>query len=175
LNEIQRLLEGILFLADTPLSLGELSLGIGQSEAEIEAALEELQRLYQERGVNLVKIAGGWRFQTAADLFDQLETFVNAGNIAKLTPAALETLAVIAYKQPVSRNQISAIRGVNVESVIRTLEQRELIEVTEIVDGNHLLGTTSLFLEKFGLNSLSDLPPIAEFLPDIQSDSLEVD
>jgi segregation and condensation protein B len=175
MNEIERILEGILFLADGPLKVEEISLGTGYSSSEIEAALKALQSHFGPRGIQLREIAGGWQFQTADDLFEALERFVNAGNLAKLTPAALETLAVIAYKQPVSRGQISAIRGVNVESVIRTLEIRELIEVKEIQDGNHLLGTTDLFLERFGLKSLQDLPPIVEFLPDIQSDSLNLD
>lgn len=175
MSEIERILEGILFLADTPLTVEEVCQGTGLSESAVNAALENLQRTYADRGIALVQLAGGWRFQTAQDLFDALEAFVNAGNIAKLTPAALETLAVIAYKQPVSRAQISAIRGVNVESVIRTLEQRELIEVVEIKEGNHLLGTTGLFLERFGLNSLEDLPPIVEFLPDIQTEIDNID
>lgn len=175
LSELQRILEGILFLADSPLSSEEISQGTGFSEGEVQGALEALRTTYEDRGIRLAQVAGGWQFQTAPDLFPILETFVNAGNIARLTPAALETLAVIAYKQPVSRTQISAIRGVNVESVLRTLEQRELIEVKEIRDGNHLLGTTALFLEKFGLNSIEDLPPIVEFLPDIESDSLDID
>lgn len=175
MNEIERVLEGILFLADNPLTVEELSLGTGYSSDQIESALRLLQSHFEPRGVQLKEIAGGWRLQTADDLFEALERFVNAGNIAKLTPAALETLAVIAYKQPVSRGQISAIRGVNVESVIRTLEVRELIEVKEIQDGNHLLGTTDLFLERFGLKSLDELPRIVEFLPDIQSDSLNLD
>lgn len=175
LNEIERILEGILFLADTPLTLEEICQGTGLSEGQAKEAIKTLQSTYEGRGIVLVQLAGGWRFQTAHDLFEVLEAFVNAGNIAKLTPAALETLAVIAYKQPVSRAQISAIRGVNVESVIRTLEQRELIEVVEIKDGNHLLGTTALFLEKFELNSLDELPAIAEFLPDIQTEISEID
>lgn len=174
-SEIERILEGILFLADGPLALEEICQGTGLSERQVQEALSSLQSTYAERGIVLVQLAGGWRLQTAQDLFEVLEGFVNAGNIAKLTPAALETLAVIAYKQPVSRAQISAIRGVNVESVIRTLEQRELIEVIEIKDGNHLLGTTKLFLERFGLNSLGDLPPIVEFLPDIQTEIAEID
>lgn len=175
MNEIERVLEGILFLADGPLKVEEIIFGTGYSSSEVEAALKALQSHFGPRGIQLREIAGGWQFQTADDLFEALERFVNAGNLAKLTPAALETLAVIAYKQPVSRGQISAIRGVNVESVIRTLEVRELIEVKEIQDGNHLLGTTDLFLERFGLKSLQDLPPIVEFLPDIQSDSLNLD
>lgn len=175
MTEIERVLEGILFLADGPLTVEEICLGTGYSSNEVAVALKGLQSHFGHRGIQLREIAGGWQFQTADDLFEALERFVNAGNIAKLTPAALETLAVIAYKQPVSRGQISAIRGVNVESVIRTLEVRELIEVKEVQDGNHLLGTTDLFLERFGLNSLDDLPPIVEFLPDIQSDSLNLD
>ena len=175
MTEIERVLEGILFLADGPLTVEEICLGTGYSSNEVAVALNGLQSHFGQRGIQLREIAGGWQFQTADDLFEALERFVNAGNIAKLTPAALETLAVIAYKQPVSRGQISAIRGVNVESVIRTLEVRELIEVKEVQDGNHLLGTTDLFLERFGLNSLDDLPPIVEFLPDIQSDSLNLD
>ena len=175
MTDLSQLLEGVLFLAEGPLTAQEIAQETGFTETEVEKALETLQSQYEQRGINVIRIAGGWQFVSNPVLFESLESFVNAGNIAKLTPAALETLAVIAYKQPVSRAQISAIRGVNVESVIRTLEQRELIEVKEILDGNHLLGTTSLFLEKFGLNSLDDLPPIAEFLPELDTDSFEID
>jgi segregation and condensation protein B len=116
----------------------------------------------------LVKIAGGWRYQTAPDLAAYVERFALEGQSARMSAAALETLAIVAYKQPLSRAQISAIRGVNVDGVMRTLQQRGYIEEVARDPGPGqavLFGTTTLFLEKLGISSLDDLPPLGEFVP----------
>ena len=120
------------------------------------------------RGFSLVSIAGGWRFQSHADLAPYVERFVLEGQSARLSGAALETLAIVAYKQPVSRAQVAAIRGVNVDGVMRTLQLRGYIAEVGKDPGPGqavLFGTTTLFLEKLGLNSLDDLPPLGDFVP----------
>jgi segregation and condensation protein B len=133
----------------------------------------ELARLAEEytaqrRGFELRRAAGGWRFYTHPDQAAYVERFVLDGQSVRLTQAALETLAVIAYKQPVTRSRMSAIRGVNCDGVVRTLVTRGLAEEcgTEPDTGAHLYRTTTLFLEKLGLDSVDQLPPLAPFLPD---------
>jgi segregation and condensation protein B len=125
---------------------------------------------YEEagHGFQLVRVAGGWRYQTHPDLAPYVERFVLDGQSGRLSNAALETLAIVAYKQPVSRAQVSAIRGVNVDGVMRTLQQRGYIDEVGRDPGPGqavLYGTTSLFLEKLGLDSLQQLPPLGEFVP----------
>jgi segregation and condensation protein B len=115
-----------------------------------------------------VRVAGGYRYQSAPDMAPYVERFVTEGQTARLSAAALETLSIVAYKQPVSRAQVSAIRGVNVDGVMRTLQQRGYIDEVGRDPGPGqavLYGTTSLFLEKLGLDSLSELPPLGEFVP----------
>ena len=122
----------------------------------------------EDRGFVLVKIAGGYRFQSHPDLTAYVERFVLEGQSARLSSAALETLAIITYKQPISRAQVASIRGVNVDGVVRTLEQRGYIAEIARDPGPGqavLFGTTSLFLERMGLGSLDDLPPVADFVP----------
>jgi segregation and condensation protein B len=138
--------------------------------ATVEALCQRLAAAYEEagHGFQLVQVAGGYRFQSHPDLAPYVERFVLEGQSARLSAAALETLAIVAYKQPVSRAQVAAIRGVDPEGVMRTLQARGYI--TEVVrdpgPGQAVLwGTTPLFLEKLGLNSLADLPPLADFVP----------
>src|SRR5690349_20826686 len=138
--------------------------------AVVEATCDQLQATYEEqdRGFVLVKVAGGYRFQSHGDLAAYVERFALEGQSARLSSAALETLAIVAYKQPLSRAQVAAIRGVNVDGVMRTLQQRGYI--TEVArdpgPGQAVLfGTTTLFLEKLGLDSLDDLPSLGEFVP----------
>ena len=121
------------------------------------------------RGFSLQQISGGWRFFSHPDLAPLVEKFVLDGQQAKLTQAALETLAVIAYRQPISRARVSAIRGVNVEAVMKTLVNRGLVEESGIEHetGAILYRTTNYFLERIGLNRVEDLPSLAPFLPDI--------
>jgi segregation and condensation protein B len=139
--------------------------------ADIEALCGELARTYEEagHGFQLAKVAGGWRFQTHPDMAPYVERFVLDGQRARLSGAALETLAIIAYKQPISRMQIASIRGVDPDAVMRTLHGRAYIAPVGRDNGPGqavMWGTTQLFLEKLGIATLEDLPPIASFVPD---------
>ena len=169
MNEIQRSIEAILMVVDEPVSETTLATILEQPEEEISRALAELLHSYEGRGFELKKINGGWRFYSHPDLAPIVEKFVLDGQQSRLTQAALETLAVIAYRQPVSRARVSAIRGVNVEAVMKTLINRGLVEETGIEgeSGATLYSTTSYFLERLGLNSLDDLPALAPYLPDL--------
>lgn len=136
----------------------------------IEELCGELAAAYEaeDRGFVLVRVAGGYRFQSHADLAAYVERFVLEGQAARLSNAALETLAIVAYKQPVSRAQVAAIRGVNVDGVVRTLVQRGFIEEVARDPGPgqaSLYGTTRQFLERLGIDSLAALPPLAQFVP----------
>ena len=138
--------------------------------AAMQELLAELAASYEadDRGFVLVNVAGGYRFQSHPDLTGYVERFVLEGQNARLSSAALETMAIIAYKQPISRMQIASIRGVNVDGVVRTLEQRGYVAEIARDPGPGqavLFGTTDLFLERLGLSSIDDLPPIAEFVP----------
>ncbi|CAB4938300.1 unannotated protein [freshwater metagenome] len=168
--ESRRALEAIIMVTDSPLEAEVLAQLTEQSIAEVESQLAELAAEYadQERGFQLAHVAGGWRFQSHPAMAPYVERFVLEGQSAKLSAAALETLAIVAYKQPLSRAQIAAIRGVSVDSVVRTLEQRGYIgEVARDPGPGQavLFGTTPLFLERLGINSVSDLPSVAEFVP----------
>lgn len=169
-DETRRALEAILMVADRPIEARVLAEVTETAPDAVEDLLAGLAREYHEqgRGFVLAKVAGGWRYQSHPDLAPYVERFVLEGQTARLSAAALETLAIVAYKQPISRAQIAAIRGVNVDGVVRTLEQRGYI--TEVGrdpgPGNPVLfGTTELFLERLGLDRLEDLPPIAAFVP----------
>ncbi len=139
--------------------------------ADVTGALTELAAEYAEqgRGFELRNVAGGWRYYTREELAPVVEAFVLDGQQARLTQAALETLAVVAYRQPVSRARVSAIRGVNVDGVMRTLLTRGLVEEAghDHSSGAHLYRTTSYFLERIGVTSLDDLPELAPYLPDL--------
>jgi segregation and condensation protein B len=171
--ELNRSLEAILMVVDEPVS--ELILAqITETPTEmVISALQELAHDYEEsgRGFELRQISGGWRFYSHPDLSPIVEKFVLDGQQSRLTQAALETLAVIAYRQPVSRARVSAIRGVNVEAVMKTLVTRGLVEESGIEHetGAILYSTTSFFLEKLGLNNVNDLPALAPFLPDVDA------
>ena len=138
--------------------------------SEVEAACEAMTLAYQEegRGFTIARVAGGYRFQTHPDQVAYVERFVLEGQSARLSPSALETLAIVAYKQPASKAQISSIRGVNVDSTLSTLEQRGYVIAVGQDSGPGqaiLYGTTRLFLERMGLNSIADLPTLSEFVP----------
>lgn len=157
-------------VTDSPLESRLLAQLTEQSVEQVEEQLAELSAEYekQERGFQLAHVAGGWRFQSHPVMAPYVERFVLEGQSAKLSAAALETLAIVAYKQPLSRAQIAAIRGVSVDSVVRTLEQRGYIgEVARDPGPGQavLFGTTPLFLERLGINSIADLPSVAEFVP----------
>ena len=169
--ELNRSLEAILMVVDEPVSEVILAQITEFPTEQVLSALNELAMSYTQtgRGFELRQVAGGWRFYSHPDLAAVVEKFVLDGQQSRLTQAALETLAVIAYRQPVSRARVSAIRGVNVEAVMKTLITRGLVEERGIEHetGAILYGTTSFFLEKLGLNRVEDLPALAPFLPDI--------
>ena len=169
--------EAILVVADEPVTTAALSEALGLGEAAAETLLESLAAEYagrgdagRPRGFALRRAAGGWRLASAPEFSDLVERFVVGGATARLSQAALETLAVVAYRQPVTRGRIAAIRGVNVDGVVRTLHARGLIEETGTEpSGAILYRTTAEFLEYLGLDSLEDLPPLAPYLPDTRA------
>jgi segregation and condensation protein B len=168
--EAVRAIEAIVMVAPEPVEPQLLAQLLEMPVATVTALCQRLAEAYEAagHGFQLVRVAGGYRFQSHPDLAPYVERFVLEGQSARLSAAALETLAVIAYKQPVSRAQVAAIRGVDPEGVVRTLQARGYI--TEVArdpgPGQAVLwGTTPLFLERLGLDSLADLPPLAEFVP----------
>ena len=171
LAELRPALEAVLMVADQPLDDATLASAVGYPVAEVVEALDALAAEYTEqgRGFELRSVAGGWRYYTREDFAPVVERFVLDGQQARLTQAALETLAVVAYKQPVSRSRVSAIRGVNVDGVMRTLLTRGLVEEagTDEETGAHLYRTSSYFLERIGVTSLEELPELAPFLPGV--------
>ena len=166
-------LEAILLVVDEPVSEVVLAQVLQTPQADVRAELLARAREYREsgRGFELREVAGGWRYYTSPAYASVVERFVVDGQQARLTQAALETLAVVAYRQPVSRARVSAVRGVNVDGVIRTLVSRGLIEEcgTETESGAFLYRTTTYFLERLGLTSVDELPPLAPYLPDIET------
>ncbi|MCW2767423.1 MAG: condensin subunit ScpB [Nocardioides sp.] len=164
-------LEAVLMVADQPLDAVSLATAVGYPVDEVSAALTELASEYTEqgRGFELRNVAGGWRYYTREEYAAVVEGFVLEGQQARLTQAALETLAVVAYKQPVSRARVSAIRGVNVDGVMRTLLSRGLVEEAgqDHETGANLFRTTGFFLERIGVTSIEDLPELAPYLPDM--------
>ena len=163
-------LEAILLVVDEPVPEVVLAQVLERPREEVSRALADLAASYdeQERGFDLRKVAGGWRFYTREACAPVVERFVRDGQEVRLTQAALETLAVVAYRQPVSRSRVSAVRGVNCDAVMRTLTLRGLVEEsgTEHETGAILYRTTGYFLERLGLASLGDLPELAPFLPE---------
>jgi segregation and condensation protein B len=163
-------LEAVLMIADTPLDHVTLAQAVGHPPQDVAGALQGLAEEYraQGRGFDLREVGGGWRFYTRAEYAPVVEKFVLEGQQARLTQAALETLAVVAYRQPVSRARVSAIRGVNVDGVMRTLVTRGLVEEagSDAETGAVLYRTTSYFLERMGLTSLDALPDLAPLLPE---------
>jgi segregation and condensation protein B len=173
-------IEAILFVVESPVTVAALAVTVQQPTDVVQDALDALRAGYDERGagVEVREVAGGVRVYTRPEHAEVVEQFLMEGQRSKLTQAALETLAVIAYRQPVTRARVSAIRGVNVDGVVRTLLARGLIvEVgNDPETGGGLFRTTDLFLEKMGLNSLDELPSLAPLLPDIDGlDSFATD
>jgi segregation and condensation protein B len=164
-----RALEALLFVSDEPVPAVAIGQALEVDRREADALCDELARGYEERGAGIVlrNLAGGWRLTTHPDAAAVVERFVLSSRHARLTKAALETLAIVAYKQPVTRHQISAIRGVNSDGVLRALTDRGLVAEVgrEETPGRPVLyGTTPEFLERLGLPSLSALPPLAPLL-----------
>jgi len=163
-------LEAILFVAEAPVSSKRLCEVLGIERPELDREVEALSvRLEStDRGLRLERVAGGWRLYTRPELSGYVESFVSRGSINRLSAASQEVLAVITYRQPVSRNQISEIRGVDSSSSVRTLERMGLVEVTgrlSVPGHPALYGTTELLLEMQGLDSLDELPPLSERVP----------
>lgn len=163
-------IEAVLMVASDPVPAGLLAELLELPAEQVEQLCSELAASYEAegRGFTLARVAGGYRFQSADAYAGYVERFVLDGSPQKLSGAALETLAVVAYKQPVSRAQISAIRGVNADGVLRLLAARGYVQEVGRDPGPGqpvLFGTTRMFLERLGLDSLADLPPLAEFVP----------
>lgn len=170
-------LEAVLMVVDEPATEAHLAAVLDRTPREVADALRELADEYdvQGRGFELRLVAGGWRFYSRAEYSGAVEAFVLDGQQARLTQAALETLAVVAYRQPVSRSRVSAVRGVNCDGVMRTLLQRGLVAEagTEPETGAILYRTTNYFLERMGLRGLDELPELAPFLP--EADAIEAE
>ncbi len=164
-------IEALLLLADEPMAAMDLASVVRRPVDDVEAELHRLTAEYAEqgRGFDLREVAGGWRYYTRAECSPLVERYVLDGQQARLTQASLETLAVIAYRQPITRGRVAAVRGVNVDGVIRTLLTRGLISEagSDGESGAHLYVTTPYFLERMGIASLDELPPLAEHLPDL--------
>jgi segregation and condensation protein B len=176
--QLRGALEAILLVVDEPADPTVLAQVLTTPEPEIVAMLRALRGEYDDaaRGFELREIAGGWRLYTRAEFAPYVERFVLEGQQARLTQAALETLAVVAYRQPVSRTRVSAVRGVNVDGVIRTLVSRGLVEEAgaDHESGAILYRTSPYFLERLGLGDLTELPNLADFLPESTTiDALE--
>lgn len=163
-------LEAVLFVTEAPIPVGELAEVLELPIPRVLALLDELKTGLEERvaGVVLREVAGGWRLYSHPDAYQYLERFASSATARRMSPAALETLAVVAYRQPVSRSQISEIRGVDSESAVRTLERLGLIEEKERLNlpgSPAVYRTTPFFLEKLGIGSLDELPPLADHIP----------
>ncbi|WP_258907901.1 SMC-Scp complex subunit ScpB [Actinokineospora sp. UTMC 2448] len=166
-------LEAVLLVVDAPIDDGALAGALDQPVKRVREGLRRLADGYTARraGIDLRRSGEGWRFYTRDVYAPYVEKLLLDGQRTKLTRAALETLAVIAYRQPVTRSRVAAVRGVNVDGVMRTLVVRGLVEETgtDPETGGHLYRTTELFLERLGLSSLADLPPIAPLLPEVDA------
>ncbi|QGH69246.1 SMC-Scp complex subunit ScpB [Pseudactinotalea sp. HY158] len=164
-------IEAILMVADEPVSATRLAAVLAVPRAVVLEALHALSGQYAGRGFVLREVGRGWRFYSHPDYADVVTEFVRDGQTARLTQAALETLAVVAYRQPISRGRIAGIRGVNVDSVVRTLTTRGLVTETgtDVETGAVLYATTDVFLERLGLRGLDELPPLAPYLPEVEA------
>ncbi len=169
-RELRRAAEALLLVTEEPLTVEIMAQLLETPAARADQLCQELAAEYDatDRGFQLVKVAGGWRYQTHPDMAAYVERFVLEGQSGRLSNAALETLAIVAYKQPISRAQIAAIRGVNVDGVMRTLSHRGYVDEVGRDPGPGqavLYGTTATFLEKLGLNAVDELPPLGDFVP----------
>lgn len=163
-------LEALLMLATEPISAADLAEAVGEPVTAVEETLRELADFYTEsgRGFELRRVGGGWRYYTREEHAELIAQWLLEGQRGTLSQAALETLAVVAYLQPISRGRVSSVRGVNVDGVMRTLATRDLIEEVgrDPETGARLFATTSYFLERMGLSSVEELPPLAPHLPE---------
>jgi segregation and condensation protein B len=168
--DARRAIEAIVLVTEEPIGSNLLGQLLELRPSLVDELCGELAEEYevQQRGFQLVRVAGGWRFQTHPDQAAYVERFVLEGQSAKLSAAALETLAIVAYKQPISRAQVASIRGVSVDGVLRTLQQRGYIAEVDRDPGPGqaiLYGTTTAFLEHLGIDGIDELPPLADFVP----------
>ena len=171
---LEETLEALLVVAIEPVTAEELADIIEQDVGDVRNVLRALKEEYANyrRGFRLAELASGWVLQSSPDVAQWVTKFANRDVSHRMSSAALETLAIIAYRQPISRTQITALRGVNVDGVSRLLEQRGYIEEKGRADGPGqpiLYGTTELFLDRMGLSSLDDLPPIEQFMPPVET------
>jgi len=168
--ELAAALESLLIIAADPVPEADLAVATGMPVPDVVHALNALAEDYdrQGRGFELRRVSDGWRFYTAARCAPLIHRWLTEGRQSRLSQAALETLAVIAYRQPVSRSQVSSIRGVHVDAVVRTLQSRGLIDQggEDPLTGAALYVTTDMFLERMGLRDITELPPIVELLPE---------
>jgi segregation and condensation protein B len=172
-EELTRAIEAVVMVAVEPVPPGLLAELVEEPVERVEAACDRLAASYrrENRGFLLARVAGGYRYQSHPELAPYVERFANRDVSHRLSTAALETLSIVAYRQPVSRAQIAALRGVNAEGVVRLLEQRGYIVAVGRAEGPGqpiLYGTTDLFLERLGLDNLSQLPPVEDFLPGVE-------
>lgn len=172
-NTLEQILESMLCVALEPITAAELADVIGVETESVETVLRRLRQdaVDERRGFVYVQLASGWTMQSSPDMEEIVGRFANRDVSHRLSSAALETLAIIAYRQPVSRVQISGLRGVNVDGVVRLLEQRGYIESRGVGEGPGqpvLYGTTELFLDRLGLSHVSELPPIEKFLTPVE-------
>lgn len=172
-EELRRAIEAVVLVAVEPVPASLLAELFEERVERIESTCEALAAAYREerRGFVLNRVAGGFRYQTHPDAFVYVERFANRDVSHRLSTAALETLAIVAYRQPVSRTQIAALRGVNVDGVVRLLEQRGYIQAVGRAEGPGqpvLYGTTPLFLERLGLDRIEQLPPVEDFFPSVE-------
>lgn len=171
--------EAILMVVEEPVTAAEIAAAVRLPEYQVQGLLDELcseadgeeETGRRERGYELREVAGGFRYYSRLRYADQVSAFILGGQTARLSQAALETLAVIAYRQPVSRSQVAAVRGVNVDGVVRTLVHRGLVDTagTDPVTGATQYTTTTEFLEKLGIDSVDDLPQLSPHLPGIEA------
>lgn len=169
MTDLEQTIEAILFVSDAPVQTAELAEVTERSQDDVIAALKSISsHLEGNHGIELREAAGGWRLYTRPELLDYVERFASTERVRKLSNAAMETLSVIAYKQPVSRGQVTEIRGVDSDHAIRTLERRDLVRDVGRAPGPGqavLYGTTDLFLEKMGIATVADLPELADHVP----------
>lgn len=166
-------IESVLLVTDAPVTVEQLARVLDDDAATIATVLTEMSVEFTQQGsgFDLRETAEGWRLYTRQEYADVVEAFILDGNHTRLSRAALETLAVVAYRQPVTRSQVSAVRGVNVDGVMRTLQLRGLIKEVDVdaSTGAHLYATTEMLLEQLGIESLDQLPDLAPLLPDVES------
>ncbi|MGI9584085.1 MAG: SMC-Scp complex subunit ScpB [Acidimicrobiia bacterium] len=172
MTDLERTIEAILFVSDAPVQIAELAEVTERSRDDVNTALQSISsHLEADHGIELKEAGGGWRLYTKPEMLDYVERFASTERVRKLSNAAMETLSVIAYKQPVSRGQVTEIRGVDSDHAIRTLERRDLVREVGRAPGPGqavLYGTTELFLEKMGIATVTDLPELADHVPPAQ-------